>query len=109
MLKYSQQLDSVFQALADPSRRVIVETLSKGPASVSQLAQPLEMSLPAVVQHLQVLEESGLVTSKKIGRVRTCKLEPRVLQKAEKWINERRQGWEQRLDHLGRLLDEGEK
>jgi DNA-binding transcriptional ArsR family regulator len=109
MLKYSERLDTVFQALADPSRRLIVERLSKGPASVSQLAKPLEMSLPAVVQHLQVLEGSGLVTSQKVGRVRTCKLEPRVLQKAEKWISERRQGWERRLDRLGALLAEQEK
>jgi DNA-binding transcriptional ArsR family regulator len=96
----------VFQALADPSRRVMVERLSRGPASVSELAQPLAMSLPAVVQHLQVLETSGLVRSEKVGRVRTCRIEPAALRPAERWINERRTGWERRLDRLGEYLAE---
>lgn len=97
-------LDLVFHALADPGRRQMVERLSRGPASVSELAKPLAMSLPAVVQHLQVLESSGLVTSAKRGRVRTCHLNPVVLQTAEQWITERRAGWEQRLDRLGDFL-----
>lgn len=99
-------LDLVFQALSDPSRRVIVERLSRGPASVSELAAPLPMSLPAVVQHLQVLEHSGLVRSEKVGRVRTCHIESAALQPAERWINERRATWNRRLDRLGDYLDE---
>jgi DNA-binding transcriptional ArsR family regulator len=95
----------MFQALADPTRRAMVERLSKGPASVSELARPLPMSLPAVVQHLQVLEQSGLVTSRKVGRVRTCTLDTGAMTRVEKWINERRQGWEKKLDKLGALLD----
>jgi DNA-binding transcriptional ArsR family regulator len=91
----------MFQALADPGRRVIVERLSRGPASVSELAQPLNMSLPAVMQHLQVLETSGLVRSEKLGRVRTCQIEPSGLQLAEQWINQRRTTWERRFDRLG--------
>lgn len=116
MLNQSAALDLMFQALADPSRRVMVERLSRGPASVSELAKPLAMSLPAVVQHLQVLETSGLIRSEKVGRVRTCWIEPKALQMAERWINERRATWERRLDRLGDFLaanpeesDEGSK
>ena len=98
MLNQRAALDLMFQALADPSRRIMVERLSRGPASVSELARPLAMSLPAVVQHLQVLEASGLVRSEKVGRVRTCRLEPDALRTAEQWITERRTSWEQRLD-----------
>jgi DNA-binding transcriptional ArsR family regulator len=98
-------LDRVFQALADPSRRAMVERLSRGPASVSELAQPLAMSLPAVMQHLQVLETSGLVRSEKVGRVRTCRIEPVPLQSAEQWISDRKSGWERRLDRLGNYLE----
>jgi DNA-binding transcriptional ArsR family regulator len=98
------ELDRVFQALADPSRRVMVERLSRGPASVSQLAAPLPMSLPAVVQHLQVLEASGLVQSEKVGRVRTCRIAPGGLRAVERWIAERRATWERRLDRLGDYL-----
>lgn len=105
MLNHDQQLDLMFQALADPTRRAMVERLSKGPASVSELAKPLPMSLPAVVQHLQVLEHSGLVTTKKQGRVRTCTLDTSAMSRAEQWINERRLGWEKKLDKLGALLD----
>ena len=94
----------MFQALADPGRRLMVERLCGGPASVSQLAEPLKMSLSAVVQHLQVLEASGLVKSEKVGRVRTCKLEPKALRSAENWISERRTLWERRLDRLGAFL-----
>ena len=96
----------MFQALADPTRRGMVERLSRGPASVSDLARPFAMSLPAVVQHLQVLEASGLVTSQKVGRVRTCSLDTGALSLAEQWINDRRKGWEHRLDRLGDLLAE---
>ncbi len=99
-------LNRVFQALSDPSRRTIVEQLSRGPASVSELARPLTMSLPAVVQHIHVLEKSGLVRSEKVGRVRTCRIEPAAMQPAERWIGERREMWERRLDLLGEYLAE---
>jgi DNA-binding transcriptional ArsR family regulator len=94
----------MFAALADPSRRTMVERLSRGPASVKELAAPLTMSLSAVMQHLQVLETSGLVRSEKVGRVRTCRIEPVALQAAERWIADRRAGWEQRLDRLDEYL-----
>lgn len=104
MLKY-QRLDLIFQALADPTRRQLVEALSRGSASVSQLARPLPMSLPAVHQHLRVLEASGLVRSEKVGRVRTCHLEAQTLAGAEAWFEQQASAWEQRLDRLGALLD----
>jgi DNA-binding transcriptional ArsR family regulator len=104
MLNY--QLDKTFAALADPARRAIVERLVAGPASVSELARPLPMSLPAVMLHLKVLEDSGLVTSRKEGRVRTCRIEPQMLSQAEQWVSERRQMWERSLDRLGQFLDE---
>ncbi|MBW8725263.1 MAG: helix-turn-helix transcriptional regulator [Inquilinus limosus] len=104
MLQHPQPLDLMFQALADPSRRVMIERLSRGPASVSELAQPLAMSLSAVVQHLAVLEASGLVRSEKVGRVRTCRIEPAALETAEQWLNERRLSWDRKLDRLGDYL-----
>jgi DNA-binding transcriptional ArsR family regulator len=104
MLNQSPALNHVFHALADPARRSMVERLSRGPASVTELAQPLAMSLPAVVQHLQVLEGSGLIRSEKVGRVRTCRIEAAALRGAERWISERRTCWEQRLDRLGEYL-----
>ena len=97
-------LDRVFQALADPTRRAIVERLAAGPASVSELARPQRMSLPAVLQHLQVLQASGLIRSGKSGRVRTCQLEPAALRTAEDWMARQRADWEQRLDQLGEFL-----
>jgi DNA-binding transcriptional ArsR family regulator len=109
MLNYQQPLDLMFQALADPSRRVMVERLCRGPASVSELAKPLSMSLPAAFQHLQVLEASGLVRSEKNGRVRTCRLEAKALRSAEQWLGERRALWERRLDRLGEILAENDK
>ena len=99
-------LDRIFHALADPSRRAMLERLTRGPASVNELAAPLAMSLPAVVQHLQVLEASGLVTTQKIGRVRSCTLDTSAMSQAERWINERRQMWERNLDRLGAFLEE---
>ena len=99
-------LDRVFHALADPSRRDMLERLSRRPMSVSELARPLDMSLPAVVQHLAVLEASGLVRSEKVGRVRTCHIETAQLRTAEGWIAERRTTWERRFDRLGEYLDE---
>jgi DNA-binding transcriptional ArsR family regulator len=104
MLNQVAELDRVFQALADPSRRLMVERLSLGPASVSELARPLAMSLAAVVQHVQVLEACGLVRSRKIGRTRTCTINSAPLRSAEGWIAERRSLWERRLDRLGDFL-----
>ncbi len=106
MLNQSSPLDLTFQALADPTRRAMMERLSRSPASVSDLARPLAMSLPAVMQHLAVLEGSGLVVSQKIGRVRTCRIDPKALNRAEEWINARRIEWERRLDRLGAYLKE---
>jgi DNA-binding transcriptional ArsR family regulator len=100
---------SVFHALGDPTRRAILERLSLGPASVSRLAEPLSISLAAVVQHLQVLEESGLVATEKLGRVRTCRIEPAGLSVAAQWIADRRIPWERRLDRLGDILAEPDK
>jgi DNA-binding transcriptional ArsR family regulator len=102
----SAALDLIFQALADPTRRAIVQRLSQGPAAVSVLAEPLGMSLPAVHQHLAVLEASGLVRSRKVGRVRTCRIDSAALARAEHWIASRRSTWEKRLDRLGEYLDE---
>jgi len=104
MLNQSDALDKAFQALADPTRRHLVERLCRAPASVSELAQPLEMSLPAVVQHLQVLESSGLVKTEKVGRVRTCRVDPAAMRRVEQWIFQRRALWERRLDRLGAYL-----
>jgi DNA-binding transcriptional ArsR family regulator len=104
MLNYAATLDRAFQALADPTRRAIVERLTQGPASVSELKGPLVMSLPAVMQHLAVLETSGLIVSEKRGRVRTCRINPPALAEAEQWIAERRLEWERRLDRLGEYL-----
>jgi len=97
-------LDQVFQALADPTRRNMVERLVRGPASVTELARPQAMSLPAAMQHLQVLETCGLVRSEKTGRVRTCRIEPDALRAAEGWIGSQRTTWESRLDRLGEYL-----
>jgi DNA-binding transcriptional ArsR family regulator len=104
MLNQTDALDGVFQALADPTRRIMVERLSRGPASVSELAKPLAMSLSAVVQHLQILEASGLVRSEKAGRVRTCRIDAQALKTAEDWIAGRRALWQRRLDRLGDYL-----
>jgi DNA-binding transcriptional ArsR family regulator len=104
MLNQSPHLDRLFQALADPARRAMLERLALGPAPVSELARPLPMSLPSVMQHLGVLEAAGLVRSEKVGRVRTCAIEPEALSQAERWINARRIEWEHRLDRLGDYL-----
>jgi DNA-binding transcriptional ArsR family regulator len=101
-------IDRVFHALGDPTRRAIVERLSAGPISVSRLAEPLNITLAAVVQHLQILEGSGLVHTEKTGRVRTCRIETAGLSVAEQWINDRRSAWERRFDRLGDLLAEEE-
>ena len=106
MASTRRSVDRVFHALGDPTRRAIVETLSRGPTSASQLAKPLQVTLAAVVQHLQVLESSGLVKTEKAGRVRTCRIEPSGFSVAEQWLAERRSLWERRFDRLGDLLAE---
>jgi DNA-binding transcriptional ArsR family regulator len=106
MLNQTIGLDRTFQALADKSRRAMVERLTLGPASVSELAQPLTMSLAAVVQHVQVLEACGVVKTEKVGRTRMCRIEPAAMTAAEQWITDRRRGWEARLDRLGEILNE---
>jgi DNA-binding transcriptional ArsR family regulator len=106
MLNQGTDLDRAFHALADPSRRLIVERLARGPTSVSELAQPLAMSLSAVMQHLQVLEACSLIASEKAGRVRTCRIEPETLRQVEQWVTRQRTTWERRLDRLGDYLGE---
>lgn len=101
-------IDRVFHALGDPTRRAMVERLAAGPLSVSSLAAPLNITLTAVGQHLQVLEESGLVHTEKPGRVRTCQLDPAGFSALEEWIKARRSVWERRLNRLGDLLAESE-
>jgi DNA-binding transcriptional ArsR family regulator len=108
MKRKNADIDRVFHALGDPTRRAIMEKLSLGPISVSRLAEPLDISLAAVVQHLQVLEESGLVQTEKVGRVRTCRIEPAGLSAAQEWIGDRRSAWERGLDRLEDLLAEEE-
>jgi DNA-binding transcriptional ArsR family regulator len=103
MLEYN--LDKTFAALADPARRAMVERLTQGPTTVSDLARPLPMSLAGAMLHLKVLEESGLVTSAKVGRVRTCQVNPVMLGQAERWVADRRVMWERNLDRLGDFLD----
>ncbi len=106
MLNQEVTLDRVFHALADPSRRAMVDRLTRGPASVSELAEPFDKTLAAVVQHLKVLEDSGVVRTEKVGRVRTCRIEAAALTSAEQWITKRKALWERRLDRLGEVLNE---
>jgi DNA-binding transcriptional ArsR family regulator len=102
-------VDSSFRALAEPTRRAIVERLSRGPATVSDLAEPFDMTFAAVVQHVQVLEECGLIRSEKVGRVRTCRIEPGGLAPLADWITARRTLAERRLDRLGEVLAEADR
>jgi len=106
MPRLKVNIDRVFHALGDPTRRAIVERLSEEAMSASRLAVPLDITVAAVVQHLQILEKSGLVRTTKVGRVRTCRIEPAGLSVAERWIGERRSMWERRFDRLGDLLAE---
>jgi DNA-binding transcriptional ArsR family regulator len=105
-MRTAQDISRVFNALGDPTRRAIVEHVSRGPVSVSDLAKPLKITLAAVVQHVQVLEAGGLVHTKKTGRVRTCSLQTKGFDLANRWIDDRKSLWEKRLDSLGALLDE---
>jgi DNA-binding transcriptional ArsR family regulator len=109
MAKNEPMIDQVFRALGDSTRRAMMERLTDGPVSVSRLAEPFELTLAAVVQHMQVLEECGLVRTEKVGRVRTCSIDPAGLDAAAKWINERRSPWEQKLDRLGEILAESDE
>jgi DNA-binding transcriptional ArsR family regulator len=106
MSAQSEKIDRVFHALGDPTRRAMMERVSEGPVSVSLLAAPFDISLAAVVQHLQILEESGLVRTEKLGRVRTCSIDPKGLALAARWLSDRRSLWEKRLDRLGDGLGE---
>ena len=108
MVKYSEQLDSTFGALADPTRRAILATLMLGEASISKLAEPHRMSLPAVMKHIRVLEQAGLVSQEKTGRTRNCRLAAQPLKEAEQWISEYRQFWEGTFDSLERFLEQPE-
>jgi DNA-binding transcriptional ArsR family regulator len=109
MSKSRINADAVFHALGDPTRRAMVEKLSKGPMSVSQLAEPLDITLTAVGQHLQILEDAGLVQTEKVGRVRSCSIGTRGFAALRQWIDDQKPEWEQRLDRLGALLAEPEK
>ena len=109
MPNQSMQLTQVFQALADPTRRAVLERLGRGPAAVSELKQPFRMALPSFTQHLGVLEESGLVRSRKEGGVRTYELQPRRLKAAQTWLDKQRALWERRLDQLDEYLEEMER
>ena len=108
MLGKRASVGRVLHALGDPTRRAMIEKLSEGPIAVSRLAGPLDVTLAAVVQHLQVLEKSGLVRTEKAGRVRTCRIEPAGFTVAEQWIQDRRLLWERRLDRLADLLGESD-
>lgn len=109
MLKQSVELDLMFSALADPTRRAIIARLARGLATVSELARPLKMSLPAIAPHLRLLEASGFVVSRKTGRVRTCRIEPRRLDAAQAWLAQRRAEWEARFDRMDAFILENEK
>jgi DNA-binding transcriptional ArsR family regulator len=109
MVKYNRELDATFQALADPTRRAIISSLARGEASVSQLARPYRMSLPAVMKHLMVLQRAGIVTQRKVGRSRHCRLAAASLKKAEAWISQYRNFWGAQLDSLDRYLTEPPK
>src|SRR5947207_15502443 len=109
MHRKKPDIDRIFHALGDPTRRAIMEKLGEGPVSVSRLAKPLDITLAAVVQHLQILEESGLVHTEKAGRVRTCRIETKGLSVAQQWIDDCRSTWERRLDRLGELLVKSEE
>jgi DNA-binding transcriptional ArsR family regulator len=98
-------LDSVFHALADPTRRAVIQQLSRGKATVSELARPFDMALPSFLKHLGVLESSGLISSEKIGRVRTCKIKPKEMAVAQSWLDEQRAIWEGRTDRLAQYVE----
>ena len=106
MLERSTALDRAFHALSDPTRRALLDQLTRGPASVSKLAQPFDATLASIVQHIQVLEGSGLIVTEKVGRTRTCRISSDAVARVERWLTERRQIWENRFDRLGALLED---
>lgn len=105
MDNYQTSLDHVFHALADPTRRAVVQQLGAGSATISELAQPFDMALPSFMKHISVLESSGLINSEKVGRVRTCKLVPQTLDDIDQWIDALRQAWGKNFDRLDEYLD----
>lgn len=105
MEQYPERLDGVFQALADPTRRAVLGELSKGPASISKLAKPFGMALPSFMKHIHLLEESGWIRTRKVGRVRTCKLEKKAFKAADAWLSQQRALWEARFDRLDALVE----
>lgn len=105
MANQSAQLGDLFYALADPTRRAIVGALGRGPASVSTLAAPFPMALPSFMKHLSVLEQSGVIRSRKVGRVRTCELRPKTLSRAEQWLAQQRSIWEARADRMSAFVE----
>jgi DNA-binding transcriptional ArsR family regulator len=104
MEHYQSRLDNLFQAIADPTRRAVLGRLSKGPASISALAQPFDMALPSFMKHIHLLEESGWVRTRKEGRVRTCELEKQAFAEADKWLSAQRRLWEARTDRLEQFV-----
>lgn len=113
MPNHSAAVDRTFRALADPTRRAMLERLARGPATVSELARPFRMALPSLLEHLRLLEQSGLVRSDKVGRVRTCRLDPAPMRRTEAWLVQQRTMWERRLDrledYLAQLQGKGQK
>ena len=109
MAKRKIDIDRLFHALGDPTRRAILDRLTRGPLSVSALAEPLGITLTAVMQHLQILEEARLAATEKLGRVRTCRIEPAGFDVLQQWIRDHRSTWERKLDRLGELLDEDQE
>ena len=105
MENYQPTLDTVFHALADPTRRAVIQQLGRGSATVSELAEPFDMALPSFMKHIRVLESSGLISSKKVGRVRTCKIKPKKLAVVDTWLNEQRALWEGRVDRLTEYVE----
>jgi DNA-binding transcriptional ArsR family regulator len=108
MLNQSAALDKAFHALSDPTRRAMLDRLTRGPATVSDLAQPFDATLASIVQHVQVLEGSGLIVTAKVGRTRTCRASSEAIARVEGWLSERRRLWEDRFDRLGALLEASE-
>jgi DNA-binding transcriptional ArsR family regulator len=108
MEQYSDQLNGIFQALADPTRRAVIGRLGHGPASVGELAAPFEMALPSFMKHIHMLEESGLIRTSKVGRVRTCMIEPEQLAAIGGWLEEQRAIWEGRTDRLAQFVTKEE-
>jgi DNA-binding transcriptional ArsR family regulator len=104
MDNYSRQLDGIFRALADPTRRAVIDRLADGPASITDLAQPFDMALPSFLKHIRVLEQSGLIQTRKVGRVRTCAISPQAFTAIESWLSVQRAAWESHADRLEQFV-----